>query len=811
MTTAGQGPPRPDQWLWTYDGYVPEEEGLREALCTLGNGYLATRGALAETTDDGIHYPGTYIAGTYNRLRSEVAGRVVENESLVNVPSWLPLTFTTDDGTAFHPDTCEVLDHHLELDLRRGLLTRRSRLREPGGRVLAVTQRRFVSLRDPHLAAIECTLAADGWSGRLVVTSALDGRVTNDGVARYRSLPSDHLLPVEECFADEHTMCLEVETSDSHIRIAESARTRVFVDGAPVAVAARAHAEPRYVASHLDLDLVEGAPITIEKVVAVFTSRDEGIYEPHHESEQWATTAGSFDELLERHVVTWAHAWNRSRIDIDDHVDDTARVLNLHVFHLLQTTSKNTAELDVGVPARGLHGEAYRGHVFWDELFIFPFLSWRVPELTRSLLRYRARRLDQARRLASEAGYRGAMYPWQSASNGREETQTLHLNPESGRWLPDASHLQRHISAAIAYKVWSYWQVTADLEFMRFWGAEMMLEIARFWASAATYDHLRDRYDIVGVVGPDEYHEAYPDADGPGLRNNAYTNLMAVWCLCRAFDALALLPEQRRRELLEKLALTQEELDRWGDVSRKMTVCFHDGVISQFEGYEDLDELDWDAYRRRYGNIGRLDRILEAEGDTPNRYKLSKQADTLMLFYLFSAEEVQELVERLGYPYDPDLIPRTISYYEARTSHGSTLSYVVHAWLHARGDRRQAWELFRQALVADVADVQGGTTAEGIHLGAMAGTVDLVQRCFTGIETRHDQLVINPVLPDELERLHFQVTYRRNTIDLTFTAGRVLVQVLADGEDARPVSMVIAGTAHRVQPGDRLEIDLPRR
>ncbi len=771
---------------------------------------FATRGAAPESSPAQGHYPGTYIAGTYNRLRSEIAGRIVENESLVNVPSWLPLSFATDDGVAFHPDTTEVLDHRIELDLRRGVLTRRSRLREPSGRILAITQRRFVSVRDPHLAAVECTLAAEGWSGRLLVTSALDGRVTNDGVARYRSLPSDHLRPVEECFADEQTMCLEVETSDSHIRIAESARTRVFADGELVEVPRRPQAEPRYVAHHLDLDLVDGRPVTIEKVVAVFTSRDDGIYEPHRESERCATGAADFDELLDRHVLTWAHAWNRSRIDLDDPVDDTARVLDLHVFHLLQTTSKNTAELDVGVPARGLHGEAYRGHVFWDELFIFPFLSWRVPELTRALLRYRARRLDQARGLAREAGYRGAMYPWQSASNGREETQTLHLNPESGRWLPDASHLQRHIDAAIAYEVWSYWQVTADLEFMRFWGAEMMLEIARFWVSATTYDRLRDRYDIVGVVGPDEYHEGYPGADEPGLRNNAYTNLMAVWCVCRAFDVLALLPEQRRRELLEKLALTQEELDRWGDVSRKMTVCFHDDVISQFEGYGDLEELDWESYRSRYGNIGRLDRILEAEGDTPNRYKLSKQADTLMLFYLFSAEEVQQLIERLGYPYDADLIPRTISYYEARTSHGSTLSYVVHAWLHARGDRRQAWDLFRQALLADVADVQGGTTAEGIHLGAMAGTVDLVQRCFTGIETRHDRLVINPVLPDELDRLHFQVTYRRNTIDLTFTADRLVVQVLSDGDEARPIPMEIAGTAHRLQPGERLEVDLAR-
>src|SRR5690606_9058878 len=144
------------------------------------------------------------------------------------------------------------------------------------------------------------------------------------------------------------------------------------------------------------------------------------------------------------------------------------RVLNLHLFHLLQTAPTNTAELDVGVPARGLHGEAYRGHIFWDELFIFPFLTPRRPELTPALLRPRSRRLDRARDAARAAGCGGAMFPWQSGSDGSEETQTLHRNPDSGRWLPDASHLQRHINAAVVYNVWQYWKATADLEFMRF-------------------------------------------------------------------------------------------------------------------------------------------------------------------------------------------------------------------------------------------------------------------------------------------------------------------------------------------------------
>ncbi len=259
----------------------------------------------------------------------------------------------------------------------------------------------------------------------------------------------------------------------------------------------------------------------------------------------------------------------------------------------------------------------------------------------------------------------------------------------------------------------------------------MILEIARFFASLATYDRDRDRYVIRGVVGPDEFHTHYPDSPEPGIDNNAYTNMMTTWLLLHAIEVLDLLPPHRRTELTEKLRLTSTEVERWEHISRRMFVPFHaGGIISQFEGYEDLKDFAWEDYRARYGDISRLDRILEAEGDTPNRYKVSKQADVLMLFYLLSAEPLTELFDHLGYEWDPGRIPETIDYYLARTSNGSTLSALVHASVMARAHRDRAVEWFVEALRSDVADVQGGTTAEGIHLAAMTGTVDVLQRVF---------------------------------------------------------------------------------
>ena len=309
--------------------------------------------------------------------------------------------------------------------------------------------------------------------------------------------------------------------------------------------------------------------------------------------------------------------------------------------------------------------------------------------------------------MAREAGYVGAMYPWQSGSDGREESQRVHLNPLSGRWLPDTSHLQRHVGLTVAYSIWQYYQATGDLAFLAEHGAEVLLEITRFWASLACYDPARDRYHIRGVMGPDEYSTRYPGATEPGIDDNAYTNVMAVWALLRAQDVLAVLPSTRRTELVESLGLGPAELLHWREVSQRMYVPIGaDGVINQFEGYRDLPELDWDSYRRRYGDIQRLDRILEAEGRSVDDYQASKQADVLMLFYLLSADELRELLGRLGYALPPEAIPRTIEYYLARTAHGSTLSVLVHGWVLARANREQALEHFERALRSDIADIQ---------------------------------------------------------------------------------------------------------
>ncbi len=811
--SAGDGLPRAGKnpWSFRYDSYDPGREGLREALCTLGNGYFATRGAAPDCTDDGVHYPGTYLAGGYNRLTTKIAGRQVENEDLVNLPNWLPLTFRIDDGDWFRVDQVEILSYRQTLELKVGLLRRDLRFRDARGRTTRWSERRLVSMADPHLAGLAVTLTAEDWTGHLTVRSALDGAVTNNGVPRYRDLANRHLETLELDHLGPDIMFLRARTNQSLIHVAQAARTRLYRGAKEIDDERRTDVQEAWIGQEIGCDMTPSASVSVEKIVAFHTSLDQAISEPGLEAKRTLANTGRFDDLRIAHALVWRHLWDECDIALEDHTTpDIELKLRLYIFHLLQTVSIHTVERDVGVPARGWHGEAYRGHIFWDELFIFPFLTLRMPTLTRALLRYRYRRLPEARRAAREAGYEGAMYPWQSGSNGREESQRLHLNPHSGRWIPDNTYRQRHINAAIAYNIWQYHQATDDQEFLYFYGAEMMLEIARFWASIATYNAAIDRYEIKGVMGPDEYHTAYPGSDPDseaGLNNNAYTNVMAAWVLSRACDVLDLMPRIQCRRLCERIGLRPEEIERWQEISRKLRVPFHgEGIISQFEGYGELEEFDWAAYEKKYGDIQRLDRILEAEGDTPNRYKMSKQADVLMLFYLFSADELKLLFEQLGYPFDYETIPRNVDYYLARTSHGSTLSRVAHSWVLARSDRPGSWHLFQRALDSDVSDIQGGTTPEGIHVGAMAGTVDLIQRCYLGVEMRENVLHLDPVLPVDLNCVTVRLRYRRQILDVEATHDRLRVTSRAFA--ANLVTLAYRGHFRDVAPGDTYEFRL---
>jgi alpha,alpha-trehalase len=617
-----------------------------------------------------------------------------------------------------------------------------------------------------------------------------------------------------------------------------SARTIVMQDEKSVKVQRDNVIEQELVGQDIHIECQQNKQTRIEKTVALFTSRDRGVYEAGASSQEFVEDASSFPELIESQIEAWRSLWYQFDLFIETKEEYSKLVpsllVHLNSFHTLQTASTHTVDLDNGVPARGWTGEGYQGHVFWDELFVFPFINFRMPNISAALLKYRYRRLVEARKIAKSYGAKGACFPWQSASDGKERTPEYWWQPATSKWIRDYTHLEIHVNGAIAFNVWQYYQVTSDLDFMYSYGSEILIEIARFFATFAKKND-DGRFEIKGVIGPDEFHNGYPNFTEPGVNNNAYTNILASWTCNRVLDLLEDLPADHRDHLMRRLNISEDELALWKEVSEKMYIpIMTNGIIAQFDGYEDLEE-----FPGQKGNKLDHDQLAAALAENfgyLNQYKISKQADVLMLGFLFSQCELDAMIERLGYSNECVNLEKLARYYIPRTSNESTLSRVALAWVLSRLDKKLAYELlggdydnrdkiiaeakqnsgidtqndsdahntkesdtpvnpkskheqivhflpettpgglFYAALGSDYFDVAArGTAKSGIHMGAMAGTVDIVQRCYTGISMRDDILWIDPKLPEALVRLSFTLHYRDQSLHFDLNQDRTQI------------------------------------
>jgi len=782
-------------WNLTYNDFSAKDEKLRETLLSTGNGYLGIRGAYEGSSISHYHYPGTYIAGIFNRVSSEVHGQTIFNNDFVNTPNWLPIAFRIGGGEFIDPFEQKVLSCKQNLNMRNGLVERDIVIQDNLGRISNIRTRRFTSMDDKHRCALTFTLKPVNYSAEVEFRSAIDGRVKNKNVARYNGLTNDHLEHIESS-RDKDIMLLHVRTNVSHYGIVTAAKTRVLSHGKVVAIERSTISEPRYIGESFKMQLTPNKSCTIEKLASIHTTLDQKNANPVKAARLSLESKDSFDSLLMAHEEAWEKIWNKADIIVEGD-RFSQKLLRLHTYHMMSTASPHNPTIDAGMPARGFNGESYRGHIFWDEIFILPFFNRHFPDISKALLMYRYNRLDAAREYARDNGYKGAMFPWQTADDGREDTQILHFNPKSGAWGPDLSSLQRHVSIAVFYNVWRYIYETDDTQFLNEYGAELMFEIARFWASIATWSPESGKFHIEGVMGPDEFHESLPGSGKEGLKDNAYTNIMAIWLFEKASEVGETIDQAVLQNLISKIHLGFDELKHWRDISSKMNILIDDqGVLEQFDGYKSLKELDWPHYRARYGNIHRMDRILKAEGDSPDHYKVAKQPDVLMTFYTLSPGEVAELLGKIGYklPDAMTLVRNNYAFYEPRTSHGSTLSKVVHSIIssYLHDGHEMAWKWFEEALKSDIKDTQGGTTQEGIHCGVMAGTLDTVTRYFAGISFYNEKLNVHPNRPAHWKKLSLNICFRRNRYEVTILENDIIVTLLdAEGDEALAC---IAGT-----------------
>ncbi|MBA2880177.1 beta-phosphoglucomutase family hydrolase [Desulfosalsimonas propionicica] len=791
-----------DLWSVTFHDYDPSLEKTRETLLTAGNGYFATRGAMEESAAGEINYPGTYMAGVFNCLTSTVSGKDIENEDFVNCPNWLPVNFRIGSGPWMDINAVKIESICRRLDFQTGILHRDMTVADAMGRRTRIVSERIISMADPHVCGLRYSLTPINYDETITFSAAVNGDVINDGVERYRDLEQQHLTPVEQT-AGEDTLLVRVRTAESDIEIAAGTR-------AAVVCGEKIHSEVKLAEGRGELRFSVPArknqPVCMEKLAAFCTSADGSTESPATRVFAALENTTSFDALKSASIHAWSRLWKEMDIRVSGD-RFSQKMLRLHMYHLLVTASPHNTGLDAGMPARGLHGEAYRGHIFWDELFVMPFYDLHFADIARSLLMYRYRRLDAARAYAREHGFSGAMFPWQSGRTGTEQTQTVHLNPMTGQWGPDNSSLQRHVSLAVAFNTWQYFHITHDLAFLENFGAEMFFEICRFWASKARWDNALSRYRIHEVMGPDEFHEKYPDKDKGGLTDNAYTNLMVHWVLTRAAEIYRYLGGEAGDTLCEKIRLSVDEIEKWAQMAQKLNIVMRDGLIAQFDGYFSLKELDWDHYRSIYGDIHRMDRILKKEGKNPDAYKAAKQADVLMAFFTLGEDAVKKMLASMGYGSLDNLLEKNFDYYMARTSHGSTLSRVVHAALARRLGRKDiAWQFYQEALSSDYIDIQGGTTKEGIHTGVMAATVLMAMSLYGGLRTDKDILAIDPALPGRWEKITFGLWFQKHRYAFEITKNKVILTI--EGSEGGVIPVEVKGKTHHVSCGVKTEFPL---
>lgn len=675
------------EWIIEESSSTPAREHEMESLFAVGNGFVGTRGSLSE--GDGLSSPATFVAGVFDAASDTTPG-------LIMAPDWTRMALTVE-GRPVRLDVGRRLEHRRILDLRQAILWREWRQEDPAGRVTDMVGLRLASAADRHLLIQSARFRPENYSGAVALDTAIRGPL--------------------------------IRQTSTGTTIAMASTTRLG-RGDEVATAVGDAGSPA-------MTVAIGEVYALDRVVAIHTSRSPGDPEALARDHLEQASGRSIASHIEEHRRAWLERWARSDIRIEGD-SDAQKAARFAIYHLISAANPEDERVSIG--ARALTGHAYRGHVFWDtEIFMLPFFILTWPAAARSLLMYRSHTLSAARARAAAGGWRGAFYAWESADTGEDVTPSMVIQPGGEVERVLTGEQEQHISADVAYAVWSYWTATRDEAFLLEAGAEIILETARFWASRVERGE-DGLHHIRGVIGPDEYHETVDD--------NAYTNVMARWNLATGAEVATLMAERwpdRWRALTADIGLTADEPATWTAIAGSLYTGFNDatGLIEQFRGYFDLEDIDLAALEPRSAPV---DVVLGRE--RVQRSQLIKQADVVMLLHLFPDA------------WPPEVQAANFRYYEPRCGHGSSLSPAIHALVAARlGDMELASRYFRQAATIDLADNMGNA-AGGVHAAALGGLWQALVFGFGGLHLTDNGPRTRPNLPPGWSALSMEITWR---------------------------------------------------
>jgi trehalose/maltose hydrolase-like predicted phosphorylase len=739
-------------WVLVEEGFTLAREHEVESLFAIANGYVGNRGSLAEGSP--LSAPATFLAGVFEVTKAGAVPGLLLLPDWTGVRAWI-------EGHPLSLAHGKLLEHRRILDMRSALLWREWQHSDINGRISRISSMRLASLADRHLLVHTIVFTPENYSGSVQLETSIElapnvigSPLPEDWVTR-RSATRPNILP------------LGLRSPGTDITVAIAAISQLLCRNHDAG-----HREieitERRVTERFSLDVEIGNEYRLDRLVCVYTSREATC--PSEEAILHANRAMSagIRHAVADHERSWIDRWRAADVQVEGD-EFLQKALRFAEYHMISAANSEDERVSIG--ARALTGEAYKGHVFWDtEIYMLPFYSFTHPASGRALLMYRYHTLPAAREKARGAGYRGAMYPWESADTGEETTPTFVIGPDGKVIAVHNGDMEIHITADVAYAVWQYWQVTGDDEFFRTAGAEILMETARMWASRGQVES-DGRYHIRHVIGPDEYHEDVDDS--------AYTNLMAQWNLRRGAESAKIMlnrwPEQWR-QLTSRLGITSEEVQSWSRIADIVFIPFDPGtkLFEQFEGFYQKEAIDLQLYEPR--NTA-MDVILGHE--RIQQTNVVKQADVVMAMFLLWDEIPADVREA------------NFRYYEPRTGHGSSLSPSMHSLVAARlGDLTTASAYLKQAAEIDLGNNMGNA-AGGVHAAAIGGLWQAVVFGFGGVHPEKNGLAFNPRPLPHWRRLSFPLQYCRTSLTVTIDGNLLIVTVEPGGE---PINIEVPGS-----------------
>lgn len=752
-------------WIIEETSFHEKYTGKCESIFTQGNGYLGLRNSLEERYVDTVR--GMFITGTFNKASKEEATELPNISDIVNMEIEL-------NGERFSMTEDNLKEYSRTLNLYTGETCRNVLWEGKNGNVVQLSFHRFVSYKNVHVIGAYVEIKPVNCDVKATVVSGINAQVTNHG--------AQHLTEFSKRAFEEKFLQMGMVTTESAVSIAVSTVHKVFQSGKYTEDAAsKIIDDRRKIHAEIQLVIPQGETARVEKISTVHSSRDleyvasgkepegENVCRDGLNNLKEAEEKG-YETLLEESKKVWEKIWKKQDIQIDSKEDDAQIAVRFALYHLQIMVRREDNR--VGIGAKALSGEGYKGHSFWDtETFIFPYFQMAEPETARTLLEFRYKGLYGARKKAIENGYKGAMYPWEAAwvSDGEVTPYVIGVNVHTGEpMICLTGVIEQHITSDIIFALWQYYAATDDQDFMDRYGYEMTIETARFWNSRLEWIEENNRYEIRDVIGPDEYKEH--------VDNNAYTNYMAHENMRLAAQVIACIRDEKKdiygkmQKLMQEEGTSLEQLEEeLKDKMKKLYLPQPDektGIIPQFDGYFDLKEIDLSVYKNA-SVVGTV--FHDYSGEDVQGMQAGKQADIVELLY-----QMEDITT-------PDNKAKNYVYYEARTLHDSSLSKAIHSITACDlGMEKEAYDMFMSAALTDLGQEMKSSDA-GIHSANMGGVWQDVVMGFGGIRIRDGHLRIAPNCPKQWEKFTYPLYWKGNELHITVCKDGV--EVINEGED----------------------------